>query len=636
MKKTRRIIGSIFIIGMLCLAGCAGLRSKEEKTGEKLHVEFSVPSGVYEEEFVLKLSLKGNGEGKKDMKIYYTLDGSNPLTSESRMLYDGGISVHSRDGEANVVSAVEPVLISGNFNNYVKKEETFHCSIQEPADEAVDKCSVVRAVAIKEGEEELSTETASATYYIGDIAEHIEGIETYLERAGAPLAVISISMNYEDLFDPENGIYVKGALFEEDLAGRLARGERGMDGETARAMNANYKQRGREWERECHIDFFEMDADGGELVLNQNCGIRIQGNYSRSDLQKGFRLYARADYGTKRFEHAIFAGLTAESGESIESYKTFVLRAGGNCAFTAKFNDTYWQEAAQEMDCGTKASRPCVVYLNGEYWGLYVLEEDYSTDYFEQHYGVDKDQVVIYKGDAETYACGYKLDEGPLPENANSTYYYKDLFDFFGTHEDLSAQEDYDEFVLLVDPDSVRDYFLAQIWINNKWDWPGKNWSMWKSAEVKEGNPYADGRWRFLFYDMEFGGVCGGSEASTNTVKEDNYKPLGLLDTNTTNPAVLCYAYLMTNEAFRKDFCEKLLGLSEGMFERGHLQELLEIYTRQYAPLYPQFFERYPGTGDLNNAVGGGYASANCIHDFIERRGNNIQTIVDWIEKVYE
>ena len=64
------------------------------------------------------------------------------------------------------------------------------------------------------------------------------------------------------------------------------------------------------------------------------------------------------------------------------------------------------------MDCTIKASRPCVVYLNGEYWGLYVLEEDYSDNYFEDHYGVSNKDVIVYKGDADALKLGYKLDEG--------------------------------------------------------------------------------------------------------------------------------------------------------------------------------------------------------------------------------
>ena len=109
-------------------------------------------------------------------------------------------------------------------------------------------------------------------------------------------------------------------------------------------MDANYKQRGKEWERRCHINFFEFSPDGTAQALSQDCGIRVQGNYSRSDLIKGLRLFARKDYGEKRFEYDVFHGKALDKdGENLESFKTLTLRAGGNCAFTAKFNDTYWQ-----------------------------------------------------------------------------------------------------------------------------------------------------------------------------------------------------------------------------------------------------------------------------------------------------
>ncbi|MGN1106377.1 MAG: CotH kinase family protein, partial [Huintestinicola sp.] len=211
-------------------------------------------------------------------------------------------------------------------------------------------------------------------------------------------------------------------------------------------------------------------------------------------------------------------------------------------------------------------------------------------------------------------------------------YYFRELFDFFSTHKDLKNPEDYEEFSKLVDTDSVRDYFLAEVWINNKWDWPGKNWSMWKTASA-DGTEYGDGRWRFLFYDMEFGGVSGKSDAGTNTVKDDNYKPLGLLDMDTNNPAVLCYAYLMTNEDFRNDYCDRLQKMSEEAFSRDNLRSVLDDYISEYSPLYEQFFARYPGSGSAKEAIYGGYSSASCIGDFIEERENAIPNIVAWINK---
>ncbi len=592
-------------------------------------VTLSVASGVYGQTFELQLSTK-----IKSGEIYYTLDGSDPASSETAMLYVQPIPVTDRSGDANVVSAVEPVLIAGSYNKVKNDKSGFVSTLSVPSSEAVDKCTVVRAV-VKTSDGSVSEEN-SATYFLGTMEEHIQGIAESCEAAGSTLAVVSITMDYEDLFDEKTGIYVKGDTFRVAYNIHRAKGEY-TDGETARSLDANYKQKGRDWEREARVSFYECDAEGMRQVLVQDCGIRIQGNYSRSDMQKGLRLYARNDYGENNFDYAFFGeDYKNDMGETMDKYKTLVLRAGGNCAFTAKYNDTYWQSLVEELDCGTQKSRPCVVYLNGEYWGLYVLQEDYTDDYMEDKHGVTKEDVVIYKGDAEALELGYKLDEGELPAGiTDESYYFEELFSFFDTHENLQSQADYDTFCQLVDPQSVMDYFAVQCWINNKWDWPGKNWSMWRTttSDGKEDS-YGDGRWRFLFYDMEFGGVSGKSDCKTNTIKEDNYKPNGLLDMDTDNPAVLCFAYLMTNEGFREAFCQELLGLSEGLLEKNAALEQLEYFEAVYGPLFEQFFTRYPGTGSAENALEGGYASSKCIRDFVSGRAEHIRKQVEFVEKV--
>lgn len=590
-------------------------------------IEFSAASGFYAEEFELTITSSEEGE------IVYTLDGSNPAESETAVAYTEPLKIISADGRENVVSAVNPILFSANYNKVNDSRDGFVWEKELPTNEDVDKCTVIRA-AVKRADGTFGTDN-SATYFIGTPEEHIRGIAESCEAAGTSLAVISINMNFDDLFDGEKGIYVKGDIFDKALEKFLGEGNRLRDTEDARSLDANYKQRGREWERNAFMTMMEVTSDSAETVLNQNCGIRIQGNYSRSDYQKGFRLYARKEYGEKNFDYAVFGeDYLNDNGEVMDKFKHLVLRAGGNCAFTTKFNDTYWQSLVGDTACETKQSRPCVVYLNGEYWGLYVLEEDYSDDFFEDVHGVNKDDVVVYKGDAEAYKRGYTLDEGTIPDGEKESYYFKELNNFFKSHSDLKAQEDYDEFVKLVDPASVMDYFAVQCWINNKWDWPGKNWSMWKTINVDESNSYADGRWRFMFYDMEFGGVSGGGDVRTNTIKEDNYKPNGLLDMDTENPAVLCFAYLMTNEGFRTDFYERLTGLSDGCFEQNLAEQRLMEFVDIYSPLYEQFFGRYPDISDAEEAIGGGYATAQCILDFIEGRRNHIQPMIDYCEKI--
>ncbi len=601
---------------------------EEEEAALPPSVQLSHNGGIYAEAF--QLTLTGLEEGT----VYYTLDGSDPATSSTAIEYTAPVDITDRKDAENVVSAVDPVLIAGSFNKPNKDRNGFESELYAPENEDVDKCTVIRS-AVKLADGSFGGE-CSATYFIGTAEEHIEGLAESCAAAGTSLAVISLSMNFDDLFGSENGIYVKGDIFDEALEEFLIEEKRVRDGETARSLDANYKQRGREWEREAAMAMFEFDENGAVQVLGQNCGVRIQGNYSRSDIQKGLRLYARKEYGDNNFRYAVFGeDYLNDDGDVMDKYKTLVLRAGGNCAFTAKFNDTYWQSLLHDSACETKQSRPCVVYLNGEYWGLYVLEEDYSNDFFEDVHGVNKDNVVVYKGDAETYAIGYKLDEGDIPEGESEDYYFSDLLAFFRSHSDLKDQSAYDEFVKLVDPESVRDYFAVNVWINNKWDWPGKNWSMWRvTVPEEDGNPYGDGRWRFCLYDIEFGGVSGGGDARTNTIKDDNYKPNGLLDMDTNNPAVLCFAYLMTNEGFRTDFYDRLLGLSEAEFEKTAALDKLSEFEEIYGPLYDQFFTRYPETGDKEGALNGGYASSACIRDFINQRSGNIQRMIDWCEKI--
>lgn len=604
----------------------------EDKLVEKssVKIEFSKDSGLYEEEFGLELKCSSGAI------IYYTTDGSNPITSSTRMQYESPIMVTDRSNDKNYVSAVNQFLFdSANVRVNGTRDGFTYNLPNSPADEAVDKCTVIRAAAL-DGQG-LYSEVVTNTYFIGNMKDHIIGIEESCKAAGTSLAVISLTMDYGDLFDEKTGIYVKGEIFDKALKNYLAAGNKLTD-HTSRELDANYKQRGRQWERNAHIDFFESDGTETFCRLQQNCGIRIQGNYSRSDLQKSFRLYARNDYGEKNFVYPFFGeDLKDDYGNTIMRFKTLVLRNGGNCAFTSKFNDTYWQSLVKDLACDTQTSRPCVLYINGEYWGLYVLQEDYQAEYFEYKHWVNKDDVVLYKGDAETYAIGYKLDLGELPEGTQDvSYYFKDLLDFFETHKDLTDPADYEEFSKLVDVESARDYFAVQIWINNKWDWPGKNWSMWRTIKKNEANPYADCRWRFVFYDVEFGGVSGKNDAYINTIKENNYKLYGMLDRDTDNPAVLVFVYLMTNERFREEFKSTLLSLNDNHFNYSRASKALNTFKDVYEPLFDQFFERYPGSGSRNNSINGGYASYKCISDFLMLRANYIQPMLDYVDDYFE
>ena len=219
-------------------------------------VEFSKGSGTYSEVFNLELSY-----ADANAAIYYTTDGSDPTDAdnENRILYSAdGITVQDRKNDPNVLSAIDPILFDSVNVKVSKDRKNFESTIQAPKDEDVDKCTVIKAAA------QLEDGTCSAvttnTYFIGEMADHIEGIRESVEAAGMNLSVMSISMDAEDLFDSTKGIYVKGDTFDQALEEYLKKNGSLWSTETCRDLDANYKQKGKEWERNTHIDYFESDC----------------------------------------------------------------------------------------------------------------------------------------------------------------------------------------------------------------------------------------------------------------------------------------------------------------------------------------------------------------------------------------
>lgn len=345
-----------------------------------------------------------------------------------------------------MLSAIDPAQYDAVNVEWDSEKQDFVSTIGNPKDDEVDKMTVVRAVAQFSGR---SSDVVTQSYFVGDMTEHVQGIEQSCDASGQDLAIMSITVNSSDMFDSKTGIYVKGDIYQKALEDLIRDAEDSCpDVETGRRLDGNYKQRGKDWERAAHVDYFESDGKTTVCRLQQDCGIRIQGNYSRSDLQKGLRLCGGKKYGKKNFSYPFFGDKDVDDrGEVISSFRKLILRNGGNCAFTTKFNDTYWQKQLADLKVETQASRPCVVYLNGEYWGLYILQEDYQAKYFEKTHGVAKENVVTYKGDAEALSLGYKLDEGKLPEGEdNESYYLQDVLDFFASHDNLRNEQDYEAF----------------------------------------------------------------------------------------------------------------------------------------------------------------------------------------------
>lgn len=429
-----------------------------------LSVSFSVSGGFYDHPFSLSLSCP---EG---YIIHYTTNGNEPSSSDYQY--------------------VSPLTLGKNL---FSRSNIY--TIQTCADESwfipdtIQKCIVIRA-AVFDSEGNRKGPVVTNSYFIKALGIDFHG-----------LSVVSLCSDTLSLFGYENGILIPGAT------------------------RNNYEQHGREWERQCNFEFYEAKGNNG---VNQQAGLRIHGAITRLGIQKGFKLYARKEYGVKRFQYNFF-------NTSINSYKRLVLKPVGD----GKIRDYICSRIAENLNLEVPNSRLVVLFLNGEYWGLYYLKERPDAHFIQDHYGINKNDVNVIESWSGAVADGNNISFMMMMQwimNAN-----------------LSTAEEYEHICSIIDVDCFIDYYCLQLFIANS-DWPNNNMRCWQANKTK---------WRWIFYDGD-----NSLDYSVNMLNNT------LLSNNNKDISSILFSKLLTNQDFRDRFYKR--------FGELLTHELHPNHTRQY------------------------------------------------------
>ena len=109
------------------------------------------------------------------------------------------------------------------------------------------------------------------------------------------IGIVSVISDPDNLFGEEKGIFVQGRTYREN--------HRDTDRYWA-YFPANFRQKGRAWEREAILEFFGADR---ERILAAKAGIRIKGGRTAGLMPKGLNLFARKAYdGNRVFQADLF------------------------------------------------------------------------------------------------------------------------------------------------------------------------------------------------------------------------------------------------------------------------------------------------------------------------------------------
>ena len=495
---------------------------------------FSKESGFYNDEFLLTLSTNQGSE------IYYTTDSSNPLNSTTVQKYKDPIKIYDRTSEPNVYAEIgddenSPLFI-GSFGGYKRPKYL------------IDKAMVIRAF--------CKNKDGNST-----ITDHIYFITTGNLEQYQNFTIVSLVVNPEDLFDPDKGIYVVGNDYIEAKKNLNPNDFQNM----FQLMYAsNFYKEGPEWEKLTDMTIFEK----GNIILKQNVGIRIRGFSTKMQAGKSFNVYAKKRFGYSSIKNVLFNDNYNWNNKLIKKYKSIALR---NVFAEERIKDEFTNKLLFGREFQSIAdTRKCIVFLNGEYWGFYILLEKFSESYIESHFDVPKESVTLIKEG--------ELSNGEESEVALYTNFFSEY-----SKKDLLNEKVYEEINNFIDIDSLIEHFVIGIYLGT-WDWPGHNDGVWRyNGDKIENNPYSDGRWRYISFDFDYTMGASSSGMWGQQPQQAGYEKNDLKDLEMRkNVPTILFLPLLKNEDFRNKYVLRFCDYVNDVFSLDRIDSVINDYIDNY------------------------------------------------------
>jgi len=387
----------------------------------------------------------------------------------------------------------------------------------------IDRTTVIRARCIQED------------YFDSDVITR-----TYLIEPASSIKVVSLVTAPASLWDPDSGIYVIGTD----------------------SLNPNYVKKGEMWERPAVFSLFNV---AGKNIFNTECGLRIHGGFARNIPKKSLRVY---------FPDLVNTYPDLFVTNELAQHQVLILSGGTNDSvadfrkgFQEKWSlirNSIVMQLYKRLGYPVTEHSPASLYLNGEYWGIYIVSERINKQFLFNHLGITNPDLI----QDNTYAEAGTLD------------YWEETIHFFKA-TDLTIQKNYERALALIDIQNFTDYFIVNLFCANL-DWPQYNLYCYRDIDQNS-------KWKWLMWDADCAFL---TEPAFNNLKnviataEKNEIFFKLVQTETYRE-YFCnrVAYILNNILTTKQICATIDSLS------SILEKEIENETKRWGDSKTQWKE---------------------------------------------
>lgn len=514
-------------------------------------VLFSADAGIYEKAFSLKLSAKDG------YTIYYTTDGSDPRQHGKK--YTSALSLGDSSEVAwgsTIKGAID--AMGGGFR---------------PSSSLLPGAHVIKAYATNGTE---STDVFTNTYFISEVF-YDYGV-----------TMMSLSMD-------KNLIYGSQGFYNHYY---------GTGG------TANQRQTG----------LMEVFSADGQRRGSSYVELAISGHGSSGWAMKSMRLYYKSANNTAvgtdgDLNYDLFDGYARDNdGNAITDFSRLLLRNSGNDCMDSYIRDAYMQRVCRDMDVYTMAYAPVLLFINGEFWGIYNARERYSPEYVESHFGVNKDNVALIESDYDGLVLGGNPGAPFIPMDGTQADAdeFNALVDYMRTH-DLSQEEHYKYVTDRLDIYSFMDMYVSRLFFNAR-DWPENNIKVFKNR-VADDPSGMDTRWYFSLLDMDMGIAMYPHGHGADTSEHANF--FGWI--NSTNTVIGTIMHnLCKNAGFKQQFLARFAYVVNEILTPELMEAELDLIVEQREPLVKLQSMRWGASENQYRT------SLNNMYSFVRNRKNYV------------
>jgi gliding motility-associated-like protein len=353
------------------------------------------------------------------------------------------------------------------------------------------------------------------------------------------------------------------------------------------------------------VGAFELFEQDGSFIDEGQGHFNKHGNDSWAYPQRGFDFIMRDQFGyNDDIDHLIFPNDTDRS-----DFQRLILKPGASDNYPFETGGAHIRDAfihtlsiRADMLLDERTWRPCVVYLNGEYWGVYEIREKADDhDYTDYYYDQDKFDLQYLK----TWGATWQEYGAP-----NAQQDWDDIVNYIMTNN-MAPGPAFDYAKSQLKWASLCDYFMFNSYVVNQ-DWLNWNTAWWRGL-----NPLGSKKkWRYVLWDMDasFGHYINFTGIPDPTANADPCNVENLPNPGGQGHTDILEKLINENPDVEQYYVTRYIDLINTHFSCNYMNQLLDSMLNEIAP------EMVAHTARWGGSVAGWQANVQQLRDFINAR----------------